>query len=286
MAQITPQLVKELRDKTGAGMGDCKNALTESNGDMQGAIEILRKKGAASAAKRADRSANEGLVVTKISKDNKSAVIVEVNCETDFVARNAEFERYVNEVADALLKNEAKTLDELMQLKAYSGTILDLHNDMLAKFSEKIGVRRFEKINTSGYLADYIHAGSRLAVLVETSTDTINEKAHGLLRDIAMQIAAMNPSFVDRNEVSTDKIEKEKEIYKELAISEGKKEEIADRIATGKLEKFFQEQCLVEQTFVKDPAKTVLDVIKEISTHTGGDVKIKGFKRYFLGEEL
>ncbi|MFA6570466.1 MAG: translation elongation factor Ts [Bacteroidota bacterium] len=286
MAQITPQLVKELRDKTGAGMGDCKNALQESDGDMQKAIEILRKKGAASAAKRADRSANEGLVISKVTDDKKTAVIVEINCETDFVSRNAEFERFANSVAGALLLNDAANLDELLKLTFEGNTVQDILNDMLAKFSEKIEIRRFEKIKSDGYIADYIHAGSRLSVLVESSTDKISDKAHAHLRDIAMQIAAMKPTFIHREQVSAEQIEKEKEIEKEKAITEGKKPEIADRIATGKLEKFFQEQCLLEQTFVKDPAKTIADVIKEISADLGVDINIKSFRRYFLGEEL
>jgi elongation factor Ts len=286
MAQITPQMVKELRDKTGAGMGDCKNALVESNGDMQTAIEILRKKGAASAAKRSDRSANEGLITTRISKDNKSAIIVEVNCETDFVARNQAFVDYVNSIADALITNHVSTTDELLNVSLGTMTVLDLHNEILAKFSEKIEIRRFEKIKSEGYFADYIHAGSKLAVVVECNVPDLSEKGHSILRDIAMQIAAMNPQFIDRNDVSKDKIDKELEIYREFAVSEGKKPDIAEKIATGKLEKFYQEQCLTEQTFVKDPSKIVNDVIKELSQESAKEAKIISFKRFFLGEEL
>lgn len=286
MAQITPQLVKELREKTGAGMGDCKNALVESDGDLQAAIEVLRKKGAATAAKRSERSANEGLIKAITSEDNKTAAIVEVNCETDFVGRNAEFERYVNAVTDAVLNSDAKELDALMQVKIAEDTILGIHNEILAKFSENISIRRFEKITSNGYIADYIHAGSRLAVLVEVSHPTISEKSKVLLRDIAMQIAAMNPSFISRENVSEDRIAKEIEIYKELAVTEGKKPEMAERIALGRLEKYYQESCLIEQAFVKDSQKTIKDVLKEISDDCGSDVKILSFKRYFLGESL
>ena len=286
MANITPQIVKELRDKTGAGMGDCKNALTDADGDMQKAIEILRKKGAASAAKRSDRSANEGLIESRVSSDNKTAVIVEVNCETDFVARNAEFVAYVNKVAETLINSDVANVDELKKVSLGSMTVLDLHNEILAKFSEKIEIRRFEKFSTKGFFADYIHAGSKLAVIVECNIPELNPKAFSLLRDVAMQIAAMNPQYISRNDVSQATIEKEIEIYKEYAITEGKKPDIADKIAIGKLEKFYQEQCLLEQTFVKDPGKVVNDVVKEITQEAGTEAKILKFRRYYLGEEL
>lgn len=286
MANITPQLVKELREKTGAGMGDCKNALVESYGDMQAAIEILRKKGAASAAKRSMRSANEGLVVAKTTPDGKSAMIVEINCETDFVARNAEFERYSNEVSDAILNNNPSSIEDLMKIEIANDTIQGLHNEILAKFSENISIRRFDKIQTTGFVASYIHVGSKLGVLIEMSLSQPSEKSFQLIRDIAMQIAAMNPMFVDKEQVSAEKLEKEIEIYKEIAINEGKKPEIAERIAHGRLEKFFQEQCLVEQAFVKDGNKIVKDVIKEISEDAGTEVKVISFKRYLLGESL
>ncbi|MDQ1266104.1 MAG: Elongation factor Ts [Bacteroidota bacterium] len=285
MAGITPQMVKTLREKTGAGMGDCKKALDDADGDMNLAIEILRKKGAASAAKRADRSAKEGTIAALTTPDGKKAVIIEVNSETDFVARNENFVNYVNSVALALLNNNAQTIDELMELKIENDTIKGMHNEILAKFGEKIEIRRFETLTTNGYFAEYIHAGSKLAVLVEVSAETINEKAHGLIRDIAMQIAAMNPQFIDRSFVTQDTIQKEIEIYKQQAIDSGKKPELAERIATGKLDKFFQEQCLVEQTFVKDSNKVISDVIKEISAETGSEVKINSFRRYYLGEE-
>lgn len=286
MTEITPQKVKELREKTGAGMGDCKNALIEANGDMKIAIEILRKKGAASAAKRADRSANEGIILTRTSNDSKKGIIVEINCETDFVARNAEFVKYANIVADALLSNSVKSIDELLNIKVNDDTIQGLHNEILAKFSENISIRRFDIIETEGYVADYIHPGNRLGVLIEISAANPSEKVKTLTRDIAMQIAAMNPLFISRENCSQEKIDKELEIYKELAISEGKKPEIAERIARGKLEKFFQEQCLLEQTFVKDATKVVKDVVNEMSTENNGQINIISYKRYYLGESL
>lgn len=286
MAEISAQLVKELRDKTGAGMGECKKALTESNGDINQAIEILRKKGAAMAAKRADRSAKEGIISAKTNADGKIGIILEVNCETDFVARNEQFINYVDSVAQAILENEVNDINELMNIKTNNDTIGDLHNEILAKFSENIQIRRFEKIKTNGYIAEYNHAGSKLAVLVELSENQLTPTAKTLLRDIAMQIAAMKPEYIDRNQVPQDTLLKEIEIYKQQAIEQGKKPDIAERIATGRLEKFYQEQCLVEQVFVKDSNKTVKDVLDEISKELGKDVKIVSFRRYFLGEEL
>lgn len=286
MADITPQMVKDLREMTGAGMGDCKKALVDANGDMKEAIEILRKKGAASAAKRATKEAKEGIVITKTSDDYKKACIVEVNCETDFVARNEEFIKYVETVMNAYFDNDVEKVEDLMKVKVGDDTLEGLHNEILAKFSENIGIRRFEKFTIeNGYIVDYIHAGSKLAVLLEFEGATeITEKAKSLSRDIAMQVAAMNPRFVDRSYVNQETLDKEKEIYTQVAISEGKKPEIAEKIAQGKLDKFFSEFCLVEQAFVKEPNKVVADVVAEISKELGKDVKIKSFRRYFLGE--
>lgn len=286
MSNITPQMVKELREMTGAGMGDCKNALVEANGDVKEAIEILRKKGAASAAKRASKAANEGLVLTKTSPENNKAVIVEVNCETDFVARNEEFIKYVETVRDAYFTNDVKSIDELMTTSVNNDTVQGLHNEILAKFSENISLRRYDKVCAeNGYIVDYIHGGSKLAVLVEfEGSKSLTDNAKTKSREIAMQIAAMNPRFVDRTEVNQATLDKEKEIYTQVAIDEGKKPEIAERIAQGKLDKFFSEFCLNEQTFVKDPSKTVSDVVKDISNELGTTVKIKSFRRFALGE--
>ncbi len=277
-------MVKHLRDKTGAGMADCKKALDEAAGDMDIAIDVLRKRGAASAAKRADRSANEGLIIAKVSNDGKNAAIVEINCETDFVARNEEFGDFATQVGNAVLNNNPQSADDIMTINIGDKTLGDLHNEMLSKFSEKIGVKRFKHISTNGSVVEYIHAGNKLAVLIEVNV-TATDKAKAMIRDIAMQIAAMNPMFIDRDSVNTEAIEKEIEIYREQAIQEGKKIEIAERVATGRLEKFYQEQCLVEQSFVKDSTKTVKDVLKDVAAEVGSDVKILSFYRYFLGEE-
>ncbi|MFP4368123.1 MAG: translation elongation factor Ts [Candidatus Kapaibacterium sp.] len=284
MANITPQMVKELRERTGAGMGDCKKALTEAEGNMDLAIEILRKKGAASAAKRAERAANEGLVSTKVSPDGKTAVMVEVNCETDFVAKNIEFSNYVDQVAEAVLANAVENVDDVMKLSHGSDTIEGMHNEILAKFSEKIEIRRFVKINTEGHISDYVHAGSKLGVLLEAAVSDPGDDVKFMLKDIAMQVAAMSPQYLYREEVTGDTLEKEKEIYIQQAVDTGKKPEIAEKIAQGKIEKFYSENCLYEQAFIKDPKKTIKDFVKDISDKAGKEVKLVQFKRYFIGE--
>jgi elongation factor Ts len=285
MAEITPQMVKTLRERTGAGMGECKKALVESDGDMNGAIEILRKKGAASAAKRAARSANEGMIIARTSENGDKAVIVEVNCETDFVARNAEFIKYAEKVGTAVMHSNANDVETLMQTEVEGEKLEDLHNDILAKFSEKIEVRRFERIESKGYIAEYIHAGSKLGVLIEFSSNKLNETAKALGRDIAMQIAAMNPLYLDRAGVPMEALEKEKEIYRQQALDQGKPAEIANKIAEGRLEKYFTEAVLIDQAFVKDGDKTIKDVVKMISDEADDEVKLVSMRRYLLGEE-
>jgi elongation factor Ts len=284
MADISAAMVKELRDKTGAGMADCKKALVDADGDLNLAVDVLRKKGAASAAKRADKSANEGMIVALTNPDGKTGAIVEINCETDFVARNAEFIDYVNTVANAYLENSVNNADELYKLTHNGIVIENLHNEILAKFSEKIEARRLDRWVTNGFITAYIHAGNKLAVLIDVSADNLNNEAQQLVRDIAMQIAAMNPQFVNRTQVDTTTLEKEIEIYKQQALEQGKKEEIAEKIAQGRLEKFYSESCLIEQAFVKDPSMTITDVLKKISEITGSEVSVNRFLRYSLGE--
>lgn len=284
MADISAQMVKDLRDKTGAGMADCKKALVEADGDINIAIEVLRKRGAASAAKRADKIANEGVILALADNNGKNSVIVEVNCETDFVARNQEFDDFVNKVANTLLNNKINSVEELMKINVDGDSIEGIYNSILAKFSEKIEIRRFEHWTTEGYISNYIHPGSKLGVLIDVAVSNTNDKAVSLIRDIAMQIAAMNPQFIDRSQVDQSTLDKELEIYKQQAIDSGKKPEIAEKIAQGKLDKFFTENCLIEQAFVKDGSISVNDVVKQISELTGSEVKINRFARYALGE--
>jgi elongation factor Ts len=276
--------VKNLRDKTGAGMADCKKALDESNGDMELAIEWLRKRGAASAAKRADRDAKEGIVVAKTNADGTVAAMVEVNCETDFVARNEEFVAFANTICDAVLANDVADVDAIWGLSQNGKSLSEYRDEILAKFSERIGLSRFERVTTSGHITDYTHAGSRLGVLVEFNGTKPSAESLPMTRDIAMQIAAMQPQFVNRDQVDQGTLDKELEIYRQQAIQEGKKEDIATRIAEGKLTKFYEESVLIEQTFVKDPKKKISDVIAEISKSSGGDVQVVKFHRFNLGE--
>ncbi|MBP6510914.1 MAG: translation elongation factor Ts, partial [Candidatus Kapabacteria bacterium] len=201
---ISAQTVKELREKTGAGMADCKKALEEAAGDMQAAIDWLRKRGAASVAKRADRDANEGIVVVKTSEDGKTAAIVEVNCETDFVARNDEFVAFATAICDAILAQPITSEDQLWTIESNGKTLGNLRDEILAKFSEKIGLRRYERIATNGRVMEYTHAGSRLGVLVEFDGAAGSDEIKPLTRDVAMQVAAMQPMFVDRSQVNQE----------------------------------------------------------------------------------
>ncbi|MCS6808164.1 MAG: translation elongation factor Ts [Bacteroidota bacterium] len=278
---VTLDMVKSLREATGAGMADCKKALDEANGDMNGAIEYLRKRGAASAAKRTDRAANEGLIVTKTSPDNTAAAIVEINCETDFVARNEEFVQFVHTVAETVLTADPANEEALLATDIGGKKLGDLMNEMLAKFSERIVLKRYERLQSaSGFIVDYIHTGNKLGVLLEFTTAPANDNDRALMRDIAMQIAAMSPRFIRRSDVDAATLTKEREIYTEQAIQQGKKPDIAQKIAEGRIEKFYQEFCLVEQTFVKDSGKTVSDVLKSI----GSGADVVRFRRFFLGE--
>ena len=283
MANITAQQVKELRDKTGAGMADCKKALVEADGDMGVAIDELRKRGAASAEKRADRDTNEGVVATKVSDNGQKASIAQVTCETDFVARNEEFVNFVDSIATVVFDKSPNTKEDLLAADLNGNKVEDKYNEILAKFSEKIEVGKFEKIETPGYLVDYIHGGSKLGVVVEVSSPKINDEARLLVRDIAMQVAAMNPSFLDRTSVTQEILDKEKELYKQQATEEGKPADIAERIAEGRINKFYKENCLVEQQYVKDGNMTINDVLKQISNIVGEEVKINQFIRYDIG---
>ena len=248
---ITAAQVNELRQKTGAGMMDCKKALTEANGDFEKAIEILRKKGASVASKRAEKSANEGMVVTKLSDDNKKAAIVEVNCETDFVAKSDDFVKLAKAVVEAAYGAESSDSKQLLESNK---ELNDKLVDVMGKVGEKIEVSRVltEKAD-NGLIVDYIHMGSKLGVLVKfDNVPAKNDELVEMGKNLAMQVAAMNPLCVYREEVPTATIEKEIDIYKELARKEGKPENILEKIATGKLNKFYAENCLFEQTYIKD----------------------------------
>ncbi|MCF8259628.1 MAG: translation elongation factor Ts [Melioribacteraceae bacterium] len=285
---ISAQQVKELRDKTGAGMMDCKKALTEANGDFEKAIEILRKKGASVAAKRAERAANEGIVLTKVSEDGTKAYIVEVNCETDFVAKSDDFVGLSNFILDTIIAYEPQNVEELVTLEHQGKKVQDELTNAIGKIGEKIEVSRFAIENVpGGMLVDYIHHGSKLGVLIkaENVAESQKEEYSTLLKDIAMQAAAMKPSFVNREAVPAGTIEKEIEIYKEIAKKEGKPEQVLERIATGKLNKFYEENCLLEQSFIKDNSKSVGALIEESNKKHSAQSKVTKFYRYHLGDE-
>ncbi|MCJ7552682.1 MAG: translation elongation factor Ts [Ignavibacteriaceae bacterium] len=281
---ITAAQVNELRQKTGAGMMDCKKALTEADGDFEKAIDILRKKGASVAAKRAEKSANEGMVETKVSDDGKFAAIVEVNCETDFVAKSSDFVGLTNAVLQTVFSNKISNVDDLLNS---SSEVKSKLIEVMGKVGEKVEISRVTTESAdNGLLVDYVHMGSKLAVLVKF--DNVTSGSEELLKigkDIAMQVAAMRPLCVYREEVPADIIEKEMEIYKELARKEGKPEQILEKIATGRLNKFYQENCLSEQAFIKDNTKTVSNLIDEFNKKNQTQTKITLFKRFHLGDE-
>ena len=274
---VTAQDVKRLREVTGVGMMDCKKALQESDGDFEAAIDLLRKKGQKVAAKRADREAKEGLIVTALSSDEKRGAIAEVNCETDFVARNEDFGAFADDVVQLVLKESPKDLDSLFALSYKDGsTVGEAVTELTGKIGEKIDVRRFRVVDADeGKIVSYIHPGSRLGVLVEMTGEGEVDDAG---RDVAMQVAALNPIAAFREEVPEEVQNKEMEIGREAARNEGKPDHIIDRIATGKLERYFKDNVLVEQPFVKDASVTVQDMLKSRKA------AVKRFVRFALGD--
>jgi len=269
--------INKLRQATGAGMMDCRKALTETNGDFEAAIDWLRKQGQKVAAKRSDREAKEGVILAKTADDNKSGIIVCVSCETDFVSKNADFVAFAQSIADAAIKNDVKTLDELNAAKVDNSTVADLVNDKLAAIGEKIGITKFERIDAP-FVASYIHGANRMGVLVG-----LNKAAAETGKDVAMQIAAMNPVAVDAASVPAETIERERNIAIEQMKQDpkmaGKTDDMLGKIAQGKLNAFFKEQTLLAQAFVKDGAKTVADYLKD----TDKDLRVIEFKRVALG---
>ena len=285
---VSANQVKELREKTGAGMMDCKKALEEANGDFEKAVELLRKKGASVAAKRAERTANEGIVLTRVFNNGKTGAILEVNCETDFVAKSDDFVNFTKFVMDIVTDNKPVDVSSLLSMSKNGKNVADELNAIIGKIGEKIEVSRFAIDNTvNGEIVDYVHAGSKLGVLIEAEnvpTDKTNV-FEPILKDIAMQVAAMRPLSIYRDEVDKTLIEKEVEIYKELARKEGKPEQILEKIALGKLNKFYEENCLFEQAFVKDNTKKIGGLIEEFNKANSAQVKLIKFRRFHLSDE-
>ncbi|TSA26698.1 MAG: elongation factor Ts [Ignavibacteriales bacterium] len=285
---VSANQVKELREKTGAGMMDCKKALEEANGDFEKAVELLRKKGASVAAKRAERTANEGIVLTRVFNNGKTGAILEVNCETDFVAKSDNFVNFTNFVMDVVVNNKPASVSSLMEMSKDGKKAADELNAIIGRIGEKIEVSRFVIDSTAnGEIVDYVHAGSKLGVLIEAE-NVPSDKTNlfePVLKDIAMQVAAMRPLSIYRDEVDKTLIEKEVEIYKELARKEGKPEQILEKIALGKLNKFYEENCLFEQAFVKDNTKKIGGLIEEFNKTNSAQVKLIKFRRFHLSDE-
>lgn len=284
---ITAKSVKELRDKTGAGMMDCKKALTETNGDVEKAVEVLREKGLAAAAKKAGRVAAEGIVKTFVSEDNKKASIVEVNCETDFVAANEEFVAFAENIANLVANTSVETVEELLNEKLGDATVQETLTALVAKLGENMTVRRFERLSLdNGAIESYIHGGGRIGVLVEVSTEGDANVAKEVAKEVCMQVAAANPLFLNRDSVDQEALEKEKEIYRVQALNEGKPEKIVEKMVMGRIQKYFKEVCLVDQVWVKDGDKTITKLLEEKSKEAGAPMTITKFVRFERGEGI
>ncbi len=272
-ATITAADINKLRQTTGAGMLDCRKALTESNGDFEAAIDWLRKQGQKVAAKRNDREAKEGVIFAKTTADNKTGIIVCISCETDFVSKNADFVAFAESIANAAIEHNVQSVEALNEVEIKGTKVSDMINEKLASIGEKIEVSKFERVEAP-YVASYIHGANRMGVLVG-----LTQEAAEAGKDLAMQIAAMNPLAVDETSIPADLIEREKNIAIEMVKAEGKPAEMAEKIAMGKLNKFFKDNTLLAQAFVKDNNKSVSDYLKSIHA----DLKVTEFKRVALG---
>jgi elongation factor Ts len=276
-ATITAQDINKLRQATGAGMMDCRKALTETNGDFEAAIDWLRKQGQKVAAKRSDREAKEGVVIARTTFDNKTGIVVSISSETDFVSKNADFVAFATSIADAAIGNNVKSAEELNDVTVNGAKVSDMINDKLASIGEKIGVARFERIDAE-YVSSYIHGANRIGVLV-----AFNKDAGEVGREIAMQIAAMNPLAVDPSKVPAETVERERAIVTEQISADpkmaGKPAEMIAKIADGKLNAFFKENTLAAQLFVKDTSRSVADYLKSVDS----ELKVLDFKRVAVG---
>ena len=287
---ITASMVKELREMTGAGMMDCKKALNETNGDMDAAIEFLRKNGQAKAEKKAGRIAAEG-IVKAVVKDDKVAAIVEVNSETDFVAKNEEFQGFVDAVVNQVADSDAADMDAFMA-EAWAAdttkTVKDALVEKVAVIGENLNIRRFEKIVTDGCVVDYIHGGGRIGVLIEAEADVVNDEIKKCLKNVAMQVAAMSPKYTSRAEVSQEYMDHEKEILLAAAKKENpeKPENIIEKMIIGRLNKELKEVCLLDQAYVQDSDLTVAKYVEKVAKENNANVTVKRFVRFETGEGI
>lgn len=287
MAAFTAQDVKALREKTGCGMMDCKKALTEANGDMDAAIDFLREQGLAKAAKKSGRIAAEGVAYAETNADATVGVVIEINAETDFVAKNDEFQAFVKTCADTVMNQNPADVDALLACKAEGSdvTVADLLQEKIQTIGENIKIRRF--VRFEGSVVTYIHAAGRIGVMVKFDTDLADkDEFKTYAKDIAMQVAAANPLYLDEQSVPADVIEHEKKILTEQVINEGKPAQIAEKIVMGKIGKYYKENCLVDQLFVKDGDYTVKKYTEKVAKDLGGSIAIVDFARYEKGEGL
>jgi len=281
---FTAKDVMALREQTGAGMMDCKRALTDADGDMERATELLRERGIAKAAKKASRIAAEGIVSAYI--EGKKGVLVEVNCESDFVSKGEKFHELVNVIAKQILASGAKTVEELLTSKMADGKAVELYvQEQVAVIGEKISIRRFTVYETEGFLETYIHMGGTLGVMLDFN-GTENETTKALAHDVALHAAFAKPEYLTAKDVPAERVEKEKEILKNEVMNEGKPAEIAEKIVLGKIKKFYEENCLLEQKFVKDDKVTISQLIAEASKKAGTPVSVKAFCFYVMGQGL
>ena len=286
---FTAQDVKSLREKTGCGMMDCKKALTEANGDMNAAIDFLREKGLAAATKKSGRIAAEGIAFACVNEEGTVGVVVEVNAETDFVAKNADFQNFVKTCANTIIETNPKDVEALLETKIPDSdlTVGDLVREKILTIGENIKIRRFERFE--GVVASYIHAAGRIGVLVKFDTTAeiaAKDEFKAFAKDIAMQVAAVNPPYLNEESVPADVLEHEKKILTEQVMNQGKPAQIAEKIVMGKIGKYYKENCLVDQIFVKNSDLTVKAYTEKVSKELGGNIEITAFARFEKGEGL
>ncbi len=284
---FTAQDVKNLREITGCGMMDCKKALSETNGDQEKAIEFLREKGLAAAAKKAGRIAAEGIVKALVDTDKKVGVVVEVNAETDFVAKNAEFQEFVTVIAQTIINQNPADVDALAACKAEGTdvTVADLLTEKIQKIGENMKIRRFTRYE--GDVATYVHSGGTIGVMVKFNTDVAGKEGFAEMgKDVAMQVAAANPGFLTEADVPAEVLDKEREILKVQAMNEGKPEAIAEKMVAGRIQKFYKENCLMDQVFIKDNELTVKAFVEAKAKELGGKIEVVSFVRLEKGEGL
>ena len=289
MADITAAMVKELREMTGAGMMECKKALTEAEGEIDAAVDVLRTRGLAAAAKKAGRETNEGVVAALVSEDGKSAALVEVNCETDFVSRNDVFGGYAAKVVQAVLENDPADVDALKAAVVDGQSVDELITEAIHTIGENIQISRFIRRSVeAGTISSYIHGGGRIGVLVQfcfkNAETAANDDFKAMSKYIAMQVAASCPGAVCRDDFDSEVVSHEMDIYRAQAAESGKPEAIQEKMALGRMEKFYKESALVEQAFIKDPDKTVRAYIEGVSKIVGDEITVVGFDRFVLGQ--